>query len=271
MTIWLMIVGALSLVLGLISLVTAICYGDSVLLGVFCMIIGGSCLVMGSSMDKKQTKQQREREQNEKELRGLWMNAKEKQVIPQDATLVDGERYFLWCTNDVLNWFPASYEVAITDRDTMNYDKTRIRLYNVPKENIYYYTQAGEIHTDITGTGGHSSYSLLTGFHGKINPVKISTMEYDFRCTQLFYREDNQDYEFDFAHGDIAVLRRLVPEKDYEVVAKIEAEKQIKQAGRTSGDEEEKLKKAKKLLEDGLITQEEYNEIREKTLKSLMP
>lgn len=271
MAILLMILGALSLVLGLISFATAISYGSSVLLGVFCIVVGGGCLVMGSSMDKKQTKQQQERVRNEKELRELWMTEKKKQIIPQDAALVDRERYFLWCTNDELNWFPASYEVAVTDRNTMNYDKTRIRLYNVSRENIYYYTQAGEIHTDITGTGGHSSYSLLTGFHGKINPVKISTTEYDFRCTQLFYREDNRDYEFDFAYGDIAVLRRLVPEKDYEVVAKIEAEKQIKQAGKTSGDEEEKLKKAKKLLEDGLITQEEYSEIREKTLKSLMP
>lgn len=213
----------------------------------------------------------KKREEAREKLYGIWEERKNKISISDNAATVDSGRYLLWYKDDKLFWFPASHEVAYTDVKKTEYDGSRIKLYCVPKDNIYYYAQSGELHTEVRGYGGGSSFSWLTGFHGKINPIHISTTVHDNRYTLLLYKEKGQDYEFDFAFDDIGVLRRFLPEKDYEVVAKVEAEKQIQQARPAEPkDEKEKLQKAKELLDAGLITQEEYEQARQKALADLL-
>lgn len=236
--------------------------------------IGGLCLVIGLLnvlVGIPERKREKANEERRQKLLGIWTERKLKLSIPSNKVAVDSGRYLLWYKDDKLFWFPDTYEVAYTNTFKTTYDESRIKLYCVPKGNIYYYAQSGELHTEVSGSGGGSSYSVLTGFHGKINPIKVSTTVHDNRYTQLIYKDGGRDCEFDFAFDDIAVLRRYLPEKDYEVVAKVEAEKQIQQARpEEPKDEKEKLQKAKELLDAGLITQEEYEQARQKALKDLL-
>ena len=236
--------------------------------------LGGLCLVIGLLnvlIGIPEREREKEKEEKRQKLLGIWTEQKLKLSIPSNKVTVDSGRYLLWYKDDQLFWFPDTCEVAYTNTFKTEYDESRIKLYCVSKENIYYYAQSGELHTEVSGSGGGSSYSVLTGFHGKINPIKISTTVHDNRCTQLIYRDGDQDCEFDFAFEDIAVLRRFLPEKDYEVVAKVEAEKQIRQASPAAPkDEKEKLQKAKELLDAGLISQEEYEQARRKALADLL-
>ena len=121
--------------------------------------------------------------------------------IPANAESIRKGEYLMWCTDQSLCWFPIELSVG----------EENFKLVQIPKDQIYFYVESGDVNTIINGSGGNSSYSFLTGFHGKIDPINVSTTIQDTRCIQLYYKENGADNRFDLAFEDLNYLRRLLP------------------------------------------------------------
>lgn len=135
----------------------------------------------------------------------------------------------------------------------------------IPIEKIMFYREVGEVHTEVKGSGGHSSYSPITGFHGKINPVIISTEVKDNRSIQLFYDDGEKDGVIIFKHEDYYTLRKIIPNKDYEIVNKIVANS----VTTPNDDIVSRMKKLKELYENELITSEEFEQRKKEMLDKI--
>lgn len=142
--------------------------------------------------------------------------------------------------------------------------------YRIPINKIRYYVQEGEIISKTTGYGGGSSYSLVNGWNGKVNPVNISTTIEDTKHTRLYFEDENgKDIILTFGYDDFHTLKKIIPLKDYEIVQKsyINPETEVNQIN--TGDIKIKLQELKELRNQDLITDNEYDSKRIQLLDSL--
>ena len=154
------------------------------------------------------------------------------------------------------------------------YNLTDIPYYKIPVDKIHYYTRDGEIITTTVGRGGGSSYSIVTGWNGKVNPVNIDTHITDNKHTALYYDKDEKDMVLTFQYDDYHKFKRLIPSKDYEIVQSNIIAKPIINEGSvnqvTSNDDiSSKLKQLTSLLNEKLITEEEFKTKRNQLLDKI--
>ena len=130
--------------------------------------------------------------------------------------------YYIWQNDDTLSLFPASIHgnspSNLFEKDYFTLSEDKYRVLNIPLDKIMFYRQIGEVYTTVSGNGGQSSFSPITGFHGKINPIKIESKVHDERSTQLFYDDGTKDCVLVFKDNDYYALRKVIPYKDYQVV-----------------------------------------------------
>lgn len=228
-----------------------------------CFSISAVALFIGYRIDQKEKAERRfwekldadERQNLEHKLNSIRGTVEGQ--IPANAESIRKGEYLMWCTEQCLCWFPRQISVG----------EENFKLVQIPKDQIYFYVESGDVNTIVNGTGGHSSYSFLTGFHGKINPIEISTTIQDTRCIQLYYKENNTDCRFDLSFEDLNYLRRILPGKDYESVARSQASAPHTTSEKTTSD---KLKELSDMLANGLITQQEYDEARRSLVAKLI-
>ena len=72
--------------------------------------------------------------------------------------------------------------------------------------------------SETVGNGGESKFSIIIGWNGKRMPINIYTTVNDRKHTQLFYEQNNKDYVLTLEYDDFHKLKKLIPEKDYEIV-----------------------------------------------------
>ena len=166
----------------------------------------------------------------------------------------------MWMDKTHIHLFPT--QVRSLEED---YDKIII-----PLEGVLYYKQFGYVIPNVVGSGGGSSYSALTGAHGKINPIHISTSADDMRSTQLFYRADAQNQSISvlvLAPNNFEVLKLFMPDKDYAIIE----QRRARELGRKdeSADFRERLENLKSMYASGHITEEEYKEKRQELLHKI--
>jgi len=228
-----------------------------------CFSISAVAFFIGYRIDQKEKAERRfwekldadERQNLEHKLNSIRGTVEGQ--IPANAESIRKGEYLMWCTEQSLCWFPRHISVG----------EENFKLVQIPKDQIYFYVESGDVNTIVNGTGGHSSYSFLTGFHGKINPIEISTTIQDTRCIQLYYKENSTDCRFDLAFEDLNYLRRILPGKDYETVARSQASAPHTTSEKTTSD---KLKELSDMLANGLITQQEYDEARRSLVAKLI-
>lgn len=177
--------------------------------------------------------------------------------------------YYIWVDDGALHLFPSTRQV----RDSavgygLVIDDFRIVHTVIPFDRILCYRQLGEVFTTIEGSGGESAYSFITGVHGKINPIKITSTVHDTRTTQLFYDTGTKDDIWVFQYGDYYKLKKLLPEKDYDVVnattaAQVEADRTAKQTV------QQRIATLKSLYEQNLITEAEFESKKNEILKDI--
>ena len=180
-------------------------------------------------------------------------------VIQVMGGLVVYYSYYIWVADNALHLFPSTRYV----RDSavgygMVIDEHKIVHTVIPMNKILCYRQLGEVYTTIEGSGGESAYSFITGVHGKINPIKITSQVHDTRTTQLFYDNGIKDAIWVFQYSDYYKLKKLLPEKDYNVVntvtaASVSAEKTATQTV------QQRIATLKTLYDQNLITKAEFD------------
>lgn len=180
------------------------------------------------------------------------------EIKTQMISPVCTEEYFFWLDNHCLKWYPRIHTVKPW------------KIVSVEINRILFYKQFGEIITETVGSGGHSSYSIITGFHGKVNPVKISTTVHDSRTTQLFYDDGIQDAVLVLTYDDFIVLKKLIPEKDYAVVDAVRIAKATNESVSARNEAlEDRIAKLERLFEKKLITEDEYQRKRNDLLDEI--
>jgi len=141
--------------------------------------------------------------------------------------------------------------------------------YRIPLVKIRYYAQEGEIISKTSGFGGGSSYSLVNGWNGKINPVNISTEIKDTKHTRLYFEDENgKDIILTFIYDDFHKFKKIIPLKDYEVVQKKYNISEVKEAQVNTVAIKIKLQELKELRNQDLITDSDYETKRTKLLDS---
>lgn len=177
-------------------------------------------------------------------------------------------KHYVWIKNETLYLFPT-FNSKIFQTSCSNHQSeysltsSDFTLKSILIDKIMFYRQIGSVYTTTTGSGGESAFSPITGFHGKINPIKIESQVHDERTTQLFYDDGNRDQVMIFQDKDYYVLRKLLPQKDYQVVTISEA------TNNQSGDEYQRLEKLNKLYKSGLISDEDYQKKKDDILSDI--
>lgn len=176
--------------------------------------------------------------------------------------------YHIWVENNALHFFPSTRYVTSDFGSPTRMEDNRIKHTVIPFDKILCYRQIGEVYTTVEGSGGESTYSLFTGVHGKINPVKITTEVHDKRTTQLFYDDGTKDVAWVFRHDDFYTFKKLLPEKDYDVVNALIIEKAEAKQPRMQSVQQ-RLATLKDLYEQELITKEEFENKRAEIISEL--
>lgn len=191
-----------------------------------------------------------ERKVHKQSMVDAFYRARERIVMPQNRNLICEGNFYLWLENNAIKIFAAKWEAEF------------FQLRTIPITNIIFYSREGEVHTETHGYGGGSSYSMITGWNGKVDPIVITTELKDNRKTVLLYQEKNKDYVLELGYADYLVLKKLIPEKDIAVISNKKAETQVDSL-------DGKLKTLKSLYEQELISKEEFESRKEQLLQSL--
>ena len=194
--------------------------------------------------------QEKEQAETESRYSAEWTAAFEKAKPTIGYTTIG--LYNMWVSNGCLNWFSR----RIYERP--------YKTVSVPLDRVLYYKQYGDLYTSVSGSGGQSSFSIITGFHGKIEPIKISTEVKDNRSTQLFYDDGEKDCILVFPYDGFTLLKRLIPDKDYAVVEALRIETLKKTMSAESL--EAKLTTLDELRKANIISETEYASKRSEVL-----
>lgn len=177
-------------------------------------------------------------------------------------------KHYVWIKNETMYLFPAFcnkiFQTSCSNHQSeYTLSSSDFVLKSIPIDRIMFYRQIGSVYTTTTGSGGESAFSPITGFHGKINPIKIESQVHDERTTQLFYDDGTRDQVVIFQDKDYYALRKLLPQKDYQVVTISEA------TNNQSEDEYQRLEKLNKLHKSGLISDEDYQKKKDEILNNI--
>lgn len=156
-------------------------------------------------------------------------------------------------------------------------------IHIIPLNNIIYFQEKGDISysTSISGGGGGSkSMSIGGAIAGKlmfgdvgaiigsragtgvhINEIKSEAIEHDNRYVVLRYEKKNGSYcDLQLEHRCYGILNELIPEKEYSHVSLKRVKKE--EAEMPLNNKEipvEQLRQLKSLLDEGIITQEDFD------------
>jgi len=238
------------------------------------------CFIQFKSTEKKQNAIQESIKRNEDSSHNRLSEMKKIVNIPENARTINtiehvggylyySFKFFIWVENDELVLFPANAigKTLLSNSTSVALNEDRIVKNIIPINRILFYRQLGSVYTTVSGSGGESSFSYITGFHGKINPIKITSEVHDERSTQLFYDDGQKDCVLVFQENDFYTLKQLIPLKDYDVIIISQGIKSPDDS--IPNDDFMRLDKIAKLHEAGLITDEEYMKKKEEILAGI--
>lgn len=144
-----------------------------------------------------------------------------------------------------------------------------LEILKIPIEQIEYFCREGDKQytTEVTGGGGGGSSlsgaivgGLIAGGAGavigsrkEVNPISSSVKVHDTSKSFILYRNSNDELttmEFD-THDVYNYLLRKIPQKDIRTV-------QLKNTNNQPTSQIDEIRKFKELLDDGIITEEEF-------------
>lgn len=187
-----------------------------------------------------------------------------------------GRRYFAFVFDEELRLFvfpPSKKEIESGKQCSKEYSK-----YSFSLSDILYFSREGDIYAETKITGGDGGGSNLgdaiiggiiagapgaiIGSRGKTNPIKSETIKHDTRKTVLVCK----DKKLSFASEDYSAFMQLIPDKELSVV---QAKRAAEAAQPRIQSPSNRMRELKIMLDEGLITQEEFDSKRVEILKSV--
>lgn len=215
-----------------------------------------------------------------------YNKAKSYTNIPNDAKVVEltkegtvfglfkGEAY-LWKTDEKLCFFPHSPKK--TNKEL--FLSKPISIHSIEIDKIEYFKVKGEVYkeTKITGGGGGGSsikgavvgqaiaggVGAVVGSRKKIDEVKSQLITHDERLTLLNYFDEKKERRsLIFKYPDYHKFNDLIPEKEFHIVKSIKSAQLISSQKTTNNDKNitEQIRELAKLRDEGILTDEEFNE-----------
>jgi len=167
--------------------------------------------------------------------------------------------YYMWKDNDKLKLFPIGGKMEAGDSP----------LKAIALKNILYYELDGELYHETKISGGGGSRTSIPGamigkavggtvgalLLGNKGPKSIQSRDITHDTRAVYLRLPNQIY-IKFAYTDLNVFKMVIPEKD---VAAINSQPQTQPVQEINSSAADEIVKYKKLFDDGIITEDEFN------------
>lgn len=262
-------------------------------IGLSIPIISVIVFILGCVGMETDTKREKEKcRLNMNEFQNEYNEYIKKIGIVQDSMYVtlfdEEENYFsvpqyLWIENDCLNLFPMSkYYIQMHTSSMHKPDISKLHIKSIPIDNILYFEEIGELRKYTTVSGGGSSLKgALVGYVladdigaiiGSRKPIETRVVSEDDRKIELIYKNDKGEISnLEFAHNAYEVLKEIIPSKELRRIAGLNISSNIANGIDTpkSITVKEKLKQLNDLKTEGLITDVEFSEQKQKILDSL--
>lgn len=205
----------------------------------------------------------------------LWLSHDDKNFYLSEQ--LPAERTQIEKAVDLLNTIESVQEV----QDDLHH-KILLRYDIIPFDKVIYFLEKGEINTQqsVTSSGGGINLggavlgSIIAGDAGIIlggrEKTVVSTTHYDVdnRFILLkYYDKDNKIKTLYLPYKTVNQLMEVISEKEYSILQLNNGNE--KNVGNTKNDISERLASLDKLHEQGVITQEEYDNQRSKIISSI--
>lgn len=176
------------------------------------------------------------------------------------------------------NSFSELHDLKCTAEEHI--EKGDLLLIRIPRDKIVYYKQNGDVKytTSVSGGGGESSVNvagavigdMLLGTTGgiigsqigagmKIDAISSEVNKHDDRWVTLKYEDENGNLkELNYNHSVLSIFDELIPEKQYDFV-NLKKMPEIQEKKMSSTSVADEIRSYKSLLDEGIITQEEFD------------
>ncbi len=207
------------------------------------------------------------------------------------ATLFDADRFgnkipqYIWVANNRMNLFPkAEYYINYATSSVDRADVSELKLRTIPLRSILYFEEIGELRQFAMVSGGGTSlkgallgYALAEDLGAIIcsrEPITTEIVSNDDRRIELIYKNQNNDIEnLEFTHDAYSVFKQLIPSKELRRICALNSLKEERNAPGKSAPKNQtvkkKLKQLQGLMDEGLITEEEFMQKKQKILDSI--
>lgn len=196
--------------------------------------------------------------------------------------LANGDhQMYIWKFEDTIHFFPCIPEtvrsISIAD----------LGIKEIPISQIEYFSKQGEIFREskISGGGGGGSSiggavagGLIAGEAGaiigsrkKVNEIKSELITHDTRETFLNYFDNDERHSLFFNADAHQIFTDLMPEKEFNIVSALKSSEIIKNQINSDSKKSvtDQLRELAKLRDDGIITENEFNEKKKQLLDKI--
>lgn len=191
------------------------------------------------------------------------------------------QKVFIWKSDGNICFFPCTPETV----DSLSF--TTLKIESVPISQIEYFSKRGEVFREnkISGGGGGGSSiggavagGLIAGEAGavigsrkKVNEIKSELITHDTRETFVNYFVGNERHSLFFDDNAFQRFNDLIPEKEFSIVNAIKSSEIIKNQVSANSQKSvtDQLRELAKLRDDGIITENEFNEKKKQLLDKI--
>lgn len=191
------------------------------------------------------------------------------------------QKVYIWKSDGNICFFPCSPEAV----DSISL--ATLKINSVPVSQIEYFSKRGEVFREnkISGGGGGGSSiggavagGLIAGEAGavigsrkKVNEIKSELITHDTRETFLNYFDGNERHSLFFDDNAFQRFNDLIPEKEFSIVNAIKSSEIIKNQVSANSQKSvtDQLRELAKLRDDGIITENEFNEKKKQLLDKI--
>ena len=191
------------------------------------------------------------------------------------------QKVYIWKSDENIFFFPCVPETV----DSISF--ATLKINSIPISQIEYFSKRGEVFREnkISGGGGGGSSiggaiagGLVAGEAGavigsrkKINEIKSELITHDTRETFVNYFANNEKHSLFFDIYAFQIFNDLIPEKEFSIVNTIKSSEIIKNQVNTKSQKSvtDQLRELAKLRDDGIITENEFNEKKKQLLDKI--
>jgi hypothetical protein len=194
-----------------------------------------------------------------------------KYLAERNTKFLQGSNY-IWKENESICFFPT---IDCIDSYS-KFSNLKFEIFPIKIKEIVSYEKIGELYHEnrISGGGGGGSSignavigGAIAGSAGaiiasrkKTEAISSELIEHDERKCNLIYVQDDVEYKVIFHYSDYEIFRKLIPEKDIRVLNKIREINAIENHTNLEVTVIHKIRNLGILKDEGLLTQEEFEE-----------